>query len=451
MKRSIVSVFAMLFFVFPTRSQQVIVHSFQHVIRWVNEYNLPRYIAEQDIQDSVLEYFSVELQHVFKAESVKMPEKISVDFIEVFGKGKLATPPASGNPKDINVSILTFVTRATAGLGVNWNMEILAIQGGQVIYQKKKQHEIEYYSPTGYMTPIVWYSHEQYLALYRKLINALLSEDPLPEKIVIGTSLEREEEVKAFIPTPQKAVLSNRGDFLNGNNFRMALSSGIDTLAKVRFRDGGELTSRNFSGIGAGILSAMTGINFGYDSKVKVRLNGRLEYEDGRKLKLEMYWMEVEKRYTDGSFGGSMLSSPMIAEAYQDKEVLASFAYTNKLLKSQTSTRYQRHFQSPVAHIIKGEIGKHEIYAEFDPFSNMVKVMEDNEAKALVTLEVIGENGTYSGQKMNKNKVPMFFVNKNKGEAESYYFYYQPNLSKDQLLRYMDVVLLLLFCKGNAQ
>lgn len=44
LKRSIVSVFAMLFFVFPTRSQQVTVHSFQHVIRWAFSYQLLRYM-----------------------------------------------------------------------------------------------------------------------------------------------------------------------------------------------------------------------------------------------------------------------------------------------------------------------------------------------------------------------------------------------------------------------
>ncbi len=451
LKRSILSILTILFFVFPTRSQQVTVHSFQHIIRWVNENNLPRYIAEQDIQDSVLQYFSVELQHLFKAESVKMPEKISVGFIEVFGKGKLAMPPASDNPKDINVSLLTFVTRATAGFAVNWKMEIIALQAGQVIYQKKKEHEIEYFSASGYMTPISWYTQEQYIALYKKFVNELLSETSLPEKIVIGTPEEREAEVRESIKDPKKAVLTSRGNFFNGGNFTMALSSGIDTLARVRFRDGGEATSRSFSGVGAGILSGLTGITFGYDSKVKVKLFGRLEYENGRSLKLAMHFMAVEKRYTDGSSGGIMSSSPMIAEAYEDEETIASFAYVNKFLETQKSMKNQLDFQVPVAHMLKGEIGKNEIYAEFDPTTNMVRVMENKTSKVVIILEPVTAGGTFSGQKMTKNKVTMMPVSKNKGEPESYNFYHQPDLTKEDLLRYMDVVMLLFFCKGNAQ
>jgi hypothetical protein len=101
-------------------------------------------------------------------------------------------------------------------------------------------------------------------------------------------------------------------------------------------------------------------------------------------------------------------------------------------------------------HVLR-QIGDNAIYAEFALTSNMISVMEDKTARVIVNLEAVSPVGIFSGQKITKNKVPMFFVNRNKGEAESYYFYYHPNITKDQLLRYMDVVLLLLFCKGNAQ
>lgn len=451
MKEVILFVAVMFSISLRSEAQQVTVHSFQHVIRWVNENNLPRYIAEQEIQDSILDFTNGALKTLFKAESVRTPEQISVKFIEVFGKAKMEAPPAPASPNDISVNLLTFVTRATTGFGVNWNMEIAAVQGGKVIFQKKKEHEIEYFSASGYMTPISWYTPEQYIALYRKMMNELLTETSLPEKIVIGTPEERGAEVREFIAVPMKAVLTNRGNFMDGKNFSMALSSGSDTIARVRFQNRGTETSRSlFSGVGASILSGVTGITFGFDSKVKVKQLGRLQYDDGRTLKLEMSWMEVEKRYTDGSSDGSMLSSPMIVEAFDDKEMVASFGYYNKVLKSQTSMRNQFDFQVPVAHMLKGEIGKNEIYAEFDATTNMVRVMENKTPKVVIILEPVTAGGTFSGQKMTKNKFTMMSVSKNKGEPESYYFYHQPDLTKENLLRYMDVVMLLLFCKGNA-
>jgi hypothetical protein len=158
-----------------TNAQQVTVHSFQHVIRWVNENNLPRYIAEKEIQDSILDFTGGALKGLFMAESVKTPDQISVKFIEIMGKGKIEVPPAPASPDDISVNLLSFVTRGTTNFAVLWNMEIIAVQGGKVIYQKKKEHEIEYFSASGYMTPISWYTPEQYISLYKKLMNELLT------------------------------------------------------------------------------------------------------------------------------------------------------------------------------------------------------------------------------------------------------------------------------------
>jgi hypothetical protein len=81
----------------------------------------------------------------------------------------------------------------------------------------------------------------------------------------------------------------------------------------------------------------------------------------------------------------------------------------------------------------------------------MVRVMENKSPKVVIILEPVTAGGTFSGQKMTKNKMTMLPVSKKKGEPESYNFYHQPDLGKDDLLRYMDVVMLLLFCKGNAQ
>jgi hypothetical protein len=60
--------------------------------------------------------------------------------------------------------------------------------------------------------------------------------------------------------------------------------------------------------------------------------------------------------------------------------------------------------------MLKGEIGKNEVYAEFDPVTNMVRVMENRTPKVVIILEPVTSGGTFSGQKMTKNKVTMLPV-----------------------------------------
>jgi len=440
----------LFFFASITQAQEVRVHSFQHAIRWVSEANLPRYIQEDWAQDSVKAYSEVLLKNLFHAESVSMPDKIEVSFIELFGKGKLKEPPKTNEPGKVDVSILSFMTRATVGFGVLWHMEMMAVKEGNVVYRKKTSHELEYYSPTGYMSAVKWYTPEYFLEIYQQLLQELMTDGQLPGKLVIGSIEQRGKEVSEFLPEPEKALLHTRGNFMAGGNFTLSLSRNGDTLTRVRYRDGAESTSTNgFSGVGAGLLSALTGLNFGYDSKVKMKRRGRLEYADGRTVRLELSWMEVVERSTNGSTNGGYRSSPVIGEAFEDKVPIAHFAYNN--FYHGTSNMNVLPGQLPFTHSIKGQVGDDQIFAELDAEDNILRVMKDKEVRMAVVMDNITEgSSSHSGSKLTKNKSAMVPSGGKNAAPETYGIYYRSGLTPAELQRCLDAVLLLLFCKGNA-
>lgn len=447
----------MLFSFFGSFGQEVKINAFQHYIRWVNEISLPRYITEGWIQDSILEHTSILLGSKFKSDSVVKPKAIEVDYIEMFGKPKMKGM-APAVPGQIQVNILSFMTRATTGLGVNWSMEIIANQDGKTIFQKKVPHEIEYFSPSGYMSSTIWYSPENFLKLYKALLDELLTDTvTLPAKIIIGSIKEKEELISRSIPGARKALMTGRGNFLGGGNFTMALSEGADTVSRVRYRNGWDSYRESGPpGIGAQIFKAFTGVDVATNIKVKITYNGKITYDDGREIYLKLRYYTTGLRWTDGEREYSFSSTPAVVDAYAKDVNVASMVYMNYEYKVPQVSLAQQNFQSiPVGHSVRGRIGEDTVYAEFDPEENIISVYENKVAKVAVLLENVKEGGrSYSGQKLSKNKVtvtPEINFGKSKGDFdESYNFYYSPDLQRERLDKFMDVILVLFFCKGNV-
>jgi hypothetical protein len=130
--------------------------------------------------------------------------------------------------------------------------------------------------------------------------------------------------------------------------------------------------------------------------------------------------------------------------------------YTNFLYPVPKVSLAQENFQSvPVGHSVRGRVGEDSLYAEFDPEENILTVYENKRAMVAILLENVKEGGrSFSGQKLSKNKTtatPEINFGKSKGDFdESYNFYYSPDMQREKMNRYMDVVLILFFCKGNV-
>lgn len=437
-------------------SQEVRVNAFQHYIRWVNEVNLPRYIKEKDIQDSVMQYASYLLSKRFGDAKVTMPASIDVDYIEVFGKAKMA-PMKTAQAGEIQVNIMSFLTRATVGFGVNWSMEVVANQDGKTIYQKKKEHEIEYFSRSGYISSSVWYTPETYVKVYRRLLEEVLTDTVnLPEKVVIGSVQEKEALIAEYVPGYRKAIINAKGNFMGGGNFSMALSEGKDTLARIRYRDGAEQTQEwSRLGIGASLLKDLTGIDFATKARIKVVNTGKLFYDNGTEVKLRITFVGAGTRWTDGTTEYLFSTDPAIVDAYIDNRIVGSLAYVNYVYPLETGNASQVLPQTfPVGHSLRGMIGEDTVYAEYEPRDNIIRIFENRRSVAALLLENAVEGSEYySGQKMGKNKFTvtsaMNAKKKNAELNEAYYFYVDPAMPREKVERYMDLILMLLFCKGN--
>ena len=143
-------------------AQTVNLSSFQHTQRWVSAYNFPVYTNEKNVQDSIFAFTSSSLKNKLNAKQVNLPEKIEYDYIGGFGKAKMKNIKTDGPANDFELSILSFITRATAGFAIEWHMETRILQNGQRIFSNKTEHELEYYNVYGYMRPIAWMSREEF-------------------------------------------------------------------------------------------------------------------------------------------------------------------------------------------------------------------------------------------------------------------------------------------------
>lgn len=456
--------FVVLCFIYTYgHSQTVHVTSFQHIVRWVNELNFPPYITQDDVRDSVRQVVSDELGRHFKLTEVSMPADIEYRYISEFGKAAMKQPAAAGNAGDYQVAIYSFITRATVGFAVNWKMKVVANQNGKTVYTRETEHEIEYFSPSGYMTAVSWFSEESFIKTYRELFSELLeNSNPLPGKIVLGSPEEKEKEIRMIIPDPGKLLLKTNGNFLQAGNFTLSLHKDKDSLAAVTYRDGWDASSGpliNMSEVGASLLSDLTGLRIGYNTKSKQKRFGRINYADGRELKLRMEWVEVTQRVSDGSVEGSYVTSPMVAEAYEQKELVAYFTFMSLNADVNVRRNMMAANVNPgqmMNYKIQGKIGDYPVIASYNSQNGFIELSEDGKVKVIVNMQNLNPaSNSFSGTKMTKNKKTMVGSTSGvgsrprTGEPEWYPFYHLPNLTERELLRYLDVILCLFFGMGN--
>ncbi|MBA2330502.1 MAG: hypothetical protein H0V91_12900 [Flavisolibacter sp.] len=129
-------------------SQEIHVSSIQHVVRWVSESNFPNYTWDLRVQEVMRNATSEALQKKFNTDAVFLPERVEYKYISGFGKASLYKPVNNSN--GYNVSVLSWITRVTVGYAVLWKMEIMVQQNGKNIFFKETEHELEYFSASGY-------------------------------------------------------------------------------------------------------------------------------------------------------------------------------------------------------------------------------------------------------------------------------------------------------------
>jgi len=458
MRTSIVSLF--LFIINSPGAcyaQTVEVASFQHAVRWVSESNFPNYLQEKDAQDSVLSTVEQCLKQQYHAETIHLPAVIDYRYISSFGKANLKKPRQDGSP-DFKVGVLSFLTRATVGYAVLWKMEVVVQQKDQTVFENKTEHELEYFSPTGYMSSTAWMKKEDFTQLFSDLLRELLQTgDTLAKKITIGSAEEKEAEVKKLLGNSEPYLLKINGSFLQGQNFIASIQQENEKPDTVMYRDGWEQsnTKIGFSEVTARLLHEVTGLNIEYDLKSKEIRFGRLEYAGGRKLKLRMEWMEATKKTTDGQVWSVSQTSPMIVEMYSDKELVAFYTYALK--PADTTVSFRKSLSGLTIHQLEGFHNGIPVSVVYDPGNELVFLNYDHQLKLVMVLQNINPaSRSFNGYTLSKNKTTMGGISKGfgkpklKGTAEWYHLFYDASSTRDQAAKLLEPLLMLFFGIGNS-
>lgn len=173
-------------------AQQLNLTSLQHEVRWLDEVRFPPYVKDPTISKEILNFTSSALAKKFNVTPGKIPGQIDYKFIAMFGKPRFSPPAGSDNPNDHQASILSFITRATSGTEVYWEMKAEVKQNGKTIYSRETKHELANYD-AGWE----WFTDRSFIANFTMLIDELLELRPaLAYKQILGKGVDYAEQLR---------------------------------------------------------------------------------------------------------------------------------------------------------------------------------------------------------------------------------------------------------------
>jgi hypothetical protein len=176
--------FAALFFSFYVVSAQNInITSFQHSIRWLDEGSFPPYVKSDSVKDALLNAAASGLSNHFNSIVVTKPSTVEYKNIKMFGKPVIKEPAASSRAGDFQVSLFSFLTRATTGMDVFWMMEIIVHRDRKEVYKHAIKHQLKNYNSS-----YSWFTEDEFIDLFALLLNELFeNREALDPVIVLGT------------------------------------------------------------------------------------------------------------------------------------------------------------------------------------------------------------------------------------------------------------------------
>lgn len=186
-------VIILLFATLPVTAQVLNLTSVQHEIRWLDEYRFPPFVTYKQVQDSIISYTSQILANKFNTTAGILPTGISYHNITGFGKAKLKDPGTSASEKDYQASVLSFITRATTGLDVFWNMKIEVRQNGRSVFSKEITHQVLYFADAPQ-----WFTEESFISTFCVFFDELVEKSsPLAYKYTVGTGFDSDSLLRA--------------------------------------------------------------------------------------------------------------------------------------------------------------------------------------------------------------------------------------------------------------
>jgi hypothetical protein len=171
---------------YSSTAQQLNLTSLQHEVRWLDEIRFPPFVKDPVISKDLLANATATLSRKLNVEPGTMPVQVDYKLINMFGKPRPVSPAKSADPNHYQASVLSFITRATNGFEVFWEMKAEIRQNGKVIFSRETRHELLNYEP-GFS----WFSETSFKQHFSILLEELLElRPPLSQKYVLGEGID---------------------------------------------------------------------------------------------------------------------------------------------------------------------------------------------------------------------------------------------------------------------
>ena len=377
-----------------------------------------------------------------------MPNEITFKYYDIFGNPKLKNPEKASNSIDYNVAILSSIGESSE-FKVFWNLEIVIQQNGITTYSNKKEHELEYFSPTDLYATFPWWNEQEFTTLFTGFIDELIdSTVTLPQKITIGVSQENiEKSIFNSIPNAKKVMMLTSGSFLSESDFAVIVKNGDQVLSEIVYKDGRSSSKGGiFSGFGSNLFTGITSIPSSYDKKTKEIKRGKIEFSNGEIHNLNMTWTQTARQ---NAVSESETMDLLFSKAEYIKE---HSSLQLNIIKTDSLYGKLNYFIEGEIYSVEGNLNKHTIHVTYAPSSGLIRVIENNTTKVIVEMHNTNPetSGFFAGSRMVQNKDLDISNNKKFKNPEWYNLYFEPNTSEIDLSNYLETVYCLFFCIGHG-
>jgi hypothetical protein len=173
-------------------AQRVNLTSLQHEVRWLDVASFPPFAKDYAVSRDMLAYTRSALARKLNADTGTVPPQVAFKLITMFGKPRFEPPAKAADPADYQAAVLSFITRATTGFEVYWEMKAEIRQNGKTIYSKATKHQL-----LNYEAGVSWFDESSFLQHFGVLIDELLElRPPLAQKYILGAGIDYAEQLR---------------------------------------------------------------------------------------------------------------------------------------------------------------------------------------------------------------------------------------------------------------
>ncbi len=442
-------------------AQEAQVVTFKHTIRWLSESGFPNYFQVPEVRDSIYEHLQRDLKHFLNVEKVSLPAKVEYRVINGFGKPKNISSGSSYS-KGYEIDLFSFITRETTGFAVYWSVKVVIRKDGVTTLEKEVRHDIK---NSDEMTPCEF--QKVLGGLFRE---AMGIETGYTKNIVLGEIAEKEQAIRLWFPKSTRYLLKFKY-LADPSNFSSLLVSPKDTVMKLEYRNKVNFKFPHISlkPMLADMFTQTTGLGTEYTIKEKEQKRGVLEFSNGKKLEIQLNWIEEITSMTNSDEVRSHISVPLVGQLYNDTALVGSFVYEKIVKDAKEGDPFARLSQvsGPLSenlgrntdiHRIKGTLYSKPFTAEYNAKLGWVDINSENQTLATMIFRNSNPGNSGSSNESNpSNTSPgagaatnVATVNtKEEAKFAWYPFFVKENATTGEVINSLEIIVFLLFGMGS--